>query len=127
MQDGWNDIHKEMVADAKARANDIKIVFAGDSITSCWTHGAGLKIWNERYAPLGAINLGISSDVSQNLLWRLQNGVIEPLHPKMVMLLIGSNNMNESAAICQCAASALARGRAEGSEMGDARISKRLS
>lgn len=92
MQDSWNDVHKGMVADAKARANDIQIVFAGDSITNCW-HGAGQKIWDERYAPLGAINLGISSDTTRNLLWRLQNGVLEPIHPKMVMLLIGVNNL----------------------------------
>jgi len=96
MQDSWNDVHNAMVADAKARANDIKIVFAGDSITSCWTHGAGQEIWNERYAPLGAINLGISSDNTRNLLWRLQHGVLEAIHPKMVILLIGTNNLDKT-------------------------------
>ena len=95
MSDDWVDCHKAMVADATARAKDIQIVFAGDSITWRWTSGGGRKIWDQRYAPLGAINLSISADSTKHLLWRLQHGVLEPLHPKMVILLIGANNLSQ--------------------------------
>jgi hypothetical protein len=47
-----------------------------------WTSSPGEKIWKEKYAPCGAINLGISSDGTENVLWRLQHGVLDPLHPK---------------------------------------------
>ncbi len=79
-----------------ARAGKINIVFACDSITACWTGGAGCDIWAKRYASRGAINLSIPSDNAQHLLWRLENGEIAPLHPKMVILLIGANNLGES-------------------------------
>ncbi len=58
--------------------------------------GAGRDIWAKRYAPLGAINLSISADNAQALLWRLENGELAPLHPKMLILLIGANNLGES-------------------------------
>ena len=95
MADDWGDIHNRMVADAEARGNEIKIVFAGDSISNCWTAGGGGRIWNQRYAPQGAINLSIPADATQHLLWRLRHKVLEPLHPKMVILLIGANNLSQ--------------------------------
>jgi lysophospholipase L1-like esterase len=91
--DDWGAIHAEMVADATARADKIKIAFAGDSITARWTRSPGQAMYDQYYAPVGAINLGISADGTQHLLWRLQHGVLKPLHPKMVILLIGTNNL----------------------------------
>ena len=97
MNDEWrSEVHGKMVDDAKARADQIKIVFVGDSITARWTSSPGEKIWKEKYAPYGAINLGISSDGTENVLWRLQHGVLDPLHPKMVILLIGTNNLRST-------------------------------
>jgi len=96
LQDDWGNVHNQFVADAKARADKINIVFAGDSISARWTLGAGRDIWAKRYAPLGAINLSISADDAQDLLWRLENGELAPLHPKMLILLIGANNLTQS-------------------------------
>ena len=93
LPDAWGDLHAGMVADAKARADKIQVVLLGDSITRRWTTGAGKAIYEQRYAPLGAINLGISSDGTQHVLWRLQHGLLDVLHPKMVLLLIGTNNL----------------------------------
>ncbi len=95
LQDDWVQGHNAMVEDAKARADKIKIVFVGDSITARWTRSPGEGIYNEFYAPIGAINLGISADGTQHVLWRMQHGVLDPLHPKMVILLIGTNNLGE--------------------------------
>lgn len=95
MLDDWGRHHSQMVDDAKARADKIKIVFVGDSITARWTTSPGEAIWDQYYAPIGAINLGISADSTQHVLWRLQHGVLDPLHPKMVILLIGTNNTKD--------------------------------
>jgi lysophospholipase L1-like esterase len=96
LDDGWVDIHKRMTADANARAAEIKIVLLGDSITARWTLGAGAQLYKERYAPQGAINLGISADATQHILWRLQHGVLDQCHPQMVLLMIGTNNLGYS-------------------------------
>jgi lysophospholipase L1-like esterase len=95
LADDWGQHHAQMVADAKARADKIKIVFVGDSITARWTTSPGEAIWAQYYAPIGAINLGISADSTQHVLWRLQHGVLDPLHPKMVILMIGTNNTKD--------------------------------
>ena len=47
-----------------------------------------------RFAPRGAVNLGIGGDRTQHVLWRLENGNIEGLKPKAAMLMIGTNNSN---------------------------------
>ena len=96
MPDTWVDRHKEMVAEAKANADKIQIVLLGDSITWRWTSGAGKALKAERYDPYGVINLGISADATQHVLWRLQHGVLDPLKPKMVLLMIGTNNLGSS-------------------------------
>ncbi len=76
---------------AQARAKEIQIVFDGDSITDAWPRAGG-GIWKERYAPLGAVCFGISGDRTQNVLWRLNNGQMDNLNPKLVLLMIGTNN-----------------------------------
>jgi beta-glucosidase len=51
-------------------------------------------IWNLRYAPLNAANFGVSADRTQNVLWRItEGGELDGLHPKAVVLLIGTNNL----------------------------------
>ena len=96
LRNDWVQLHEEMVADAKARADQIQIVLVGDSITRRWTTGAGRELYATRYAPHGALNLGISADGTQHVLWRLQHGVLDPLHPKMALIMIGTNNLGRS-------------------------------
>lgn len=93
LPDDWGQIHAEMVADAHTRAERIQVVFIGDSITARWTRSPGEKAWAEHFAPLGALNLGISADSTQHVLWRLQHGVLDGLKPKAVLLMIGTNNI----------------------------------
>jgi lysophospholipase L1-like esterase len=91
--DDWGEIHARMCADAKARAGRIQVVLVGDSITARWTTSPGEKEFAEHLAPLGAINLGIPADGTQHVLWRLQHGVLDGLHPKAVLVMIGTNNL----------------------------------
>jgi lysophospholipase L1-like esterase len=77
---------------ALARKGGIDLLFIGDSLTKCWSR-EGRDVWAARFAPLKAANFGISGDCTQHVLWRLQNGEVENIHPKVVVLLIGTNNI----------------------------------
>lgn len=94
----WLDLHESMVEDAKARADDIQIVLLGDSITRRWTAGAGRALREEHYDPYGCLNLGISADRIEHVIWRLEDGVLDPVSPKMVLLMIGTNNLQANSA-----------------------------
>lgn len=72
---------------------DTQLLFIGDSITQGW-EGGGAKVWQERYAPRNAVNLGIGGDRTQHVLWRLDNGNLEGIHPKAAVVMIGTNNSN---------------------------------
>lgn len=72
------------------------MLFLGDSITQYWTdenpQRGGKPVWDREFAPLHAACFGIAGDRTQYLLWRLQNGEAEGFQPKVVVLLIGTNN-----------------------------------
>lgn len=88
----WVDLAMANTARARKVADTIRVVFDGDSITAAWST-RGQKIWAERFAPLGAVTFGIGGDRTQFLLWRLTHGQVDQLHPKVVVLLIGTNNL----------------------------------
>jgi lysophospholipase L1-like esterase len=77
---------------AQAKKGGIEVLFLGDSITQCWTY-EGNDLWARRYAPLKAANFGIGSDRTEHVLWRVQNGTLDGSAPKVVVLLIGTNNI----------------------------------
>jgi len=68
------------------------IIFIGDSITQGW-EGSGKEVWARYYAPRHALNLGIGSDHTQHVLWRLDHGHLTGLKPKAAVVLIGVNNI----------------------------------
>lgn len=85
----WVARHEGFVTQAKAGKFDL--VFIGDSITDGW-RTRGKEVWNKDYAPRHALNLGISGDRTQHVLWRLDHGEVDGLKPKAVVLMIGTNN-----------------------------------
>ncbi|MEI8290476.1 MAG: GDSL-type esterase/lipase family protein [Verrucomicrobiota bacterium] len=88
----WMPQHEKNVAEA--RKGGIDLLFVGDSITKCWSR-EGRDVWAARFAPLHAANFGISGDATEHVLWRLQNGELENIHPRVIVLLIGCNNITE--------------------------------
>ena len=72
-------------------ADSIQLVFDGDSITDGWQNG-GKAVWAERYGKLNAFDFGISGDRTQHVLWRLAQGQTDGMHPKLIALMIGTNN-----------------------------------
>jgi lysophospholipase L1-like esterase len=86
----WPKRHEKYLRWAKEN-KDTSLLFLGDSITEQWSE-AGKEVWAKYYAPRKALNFGISADRTQHLLWRVQNGELDGLSPKVVVLLIGINN-----------------------------------
>lgn len=79
-----------------AKKGGVNVLFVGDSITDFWRVAdpakGGKPVWDREYAPLGAANFGISGDRTQHVLWRLQNGELKGISPKLVVMMIGTNN-----------------------------------
>ena len=87
----WLARHEGYVAEA--RKGGVDLLFIGDSITDGWRwENGGGKLWPQLYAPRHAANFGIGWDRIQNVLWRVENGELENIRPKVVILLIGTNN-----------------------------------
>lgn len=76
---------------AISQQGEAQLVFLGDSITQGWEKN-GQAAWEEYFAPLKAANFGIGGDRTEHVLWRLQNGNFDGLQPKLVVLMIGTNN-----------------------------------
>lgn len=80
----------------KARRGRIDLYFVGDSITRRWgatDYPALLANWTENFFGWNAANFGWGADRTQNILWRLLNGELDDVHPKVVVLLAGTNNV----------------------------------
>jgi lysophospholipase L1-like esterase len=75
----------------RAHQGDVDLVFVGDSITHGWD-GPGRAVWNNYYSDRKAQNLGVNGDRTQHVLWRLENGNLEGIQPKVAVLMIGVNN-----------------------------------
>jgi len=90
----WMQRHEAFVAEAKR--GGIDVLFLGDSITDFWRdtnpQRGGRAVWDREFAPLHAANFGISADRTQNVLWRLAHGEADGYQPKVVVLMIGTNN-----------------------------------
>ena len=80
------------------RANEgpVGLVFIGDSITQGW--GKFPEIWEKAWGKYQPANFGIGGDRSQHVIWRIEEGELDKITPKVAVLMIGTNNtMDDSA------------------------------
>ena len=80
----------------KARKGGIDIYFEGDSITRRWgatDYPEMLANWKQNFFGWNAADFGWGADTIQNILWRLQNGELDRVQPKVIVLLAGTNNV----------------------------------
>jgi lysophospholipase L1-like esterase len=82
--------HEEFLAVAKK--GDIDCLLMGDSITDWWRR-AGLTVYEKNFASFRCANFGIAGDRTQGVLWRMENGELDGYTPKVMMLMIGTNNL----------------------------------
>jgi lysophospholipase L1-like esterase len=76
-------------------ADSVQLIFDGDSITDGW-QGGGRAVWAERYGKLNPFDFGISGDRTQHVLWRLAQGQADGMHPKLIAIMIGTNNLGSN-------------------------------
>jgi lysophospholipase L1-like esterase len=80
----------------KARRGRIDLYFEGDSITRRWgatDYPELLANWRQNFFGWNAANFGWGADTTQNILWRLNDGELEGVHPNVIVLLAGTNNI----------------------------------
>ncbi len=87
----WAEHHKRINLEVKERG-DAELIFVGDSLTSLWRFN-GRRTWRRYYAQRDALNLGAAGDQIQHTLWRLQNGNLQGLSPRLAVLMVGVNNI----------------------------------
>jgi len=86
--------HDQLVK--KATMGRIDVYFAGDSITRRWgatDYPAFLENWKHHFHGWNAANFGWGGDTVQNILWRLQNGELDGVNPKVIVIMAGTNNL----------------------------------
>jgi len=86
----WIGRHEGFVEIAKKGGVDFLLM--GDSITDGW-RGGGKKVYAASFDELKPANFGIGGDRTQHVLWRLENGEIDGIKPKVTVLMIGTNNV----------------------------------
>ena len=86
------DRHNEILQNNQLNGDKIRAIFIGSSVMENWGR-EGIQIWNSKYEPLGAVNYGIGGDRTEHMLWRILNGEIDGVSPKLIVIYIGSNNI----------------------------------
>jgi len=85
----------------KAKKGRIDLYFEGDSITRRWgasdkQYSDFLANWKENFHGWNAGNFGWGGDTVQNILWRLENGELDGVRPKVIVLMAGTNNVGNA-------------------------------
>jgi beta-glucosidase len=91
--------HEQLLV--KARQGGIDLYFLGDSITRRWgatDYPEFLANWKQNFYGWNAADFGWGGDTTQNILWRLENGELDGVNPKVIVLLAGTNNVGRTAA-----------------------------
>lgn len=88
----WMSQHNRFVLECKDKEPDV--LFVGDSMVQILHQ---YELWRELFSPLHALNFGIGGDTTSQVLWRLQNGELEDIKPKVVVLWVGTNNFDHTA------------------------------
>ena len=91
--------HEQLIE--KAKKGGIDVYFEGDSITRRWgtsdpQYAEFLANWKENFFGWNAGNFGWGADTTANILWRLQNGELDGVNPKVIVLMAGTNDVGNN-------------------------------
>ncbi len=87
----WEQRHNSRCALVRERKP--ALIFIGDSITHFME---GKDVWKKYYEPRNVVNLGFGWDMTENVLWRLQQGELDGYSPKVAVVMIGTNNRDSN-------------------------------
>jgi len=91
--------HEQLVE--KAKKGGVDIYFEGDSITRRWgatDYPDFLANWKKNFYGWNAGDFGWGADSTQHILWRIENHELDGVHPKVIVLLAGTNNVGRQPA-----------------------------
>jgi len=86
--------HEQLLA--KLKQGRIDVYFEGDSIARRWgatDYPQFLENWKKNFFGWNAADFGWGADRVEHILWRLENGELEGIQPKVIVLLAGTNNI----------------------------------
>ncbi|OHB52390.1 MAG: hypothetical protein A2Y12_06750 [Planctomycetes bacterium GWF2_42_9] len=89
----WTTRHNGILE--RVKKGNVDMIMVGDSITQGWEND-GKEVWEKSYSKCNALNLGFGGDSTQHVLWRLSNGEIDGISPKLAIVLVGTNNVSDS-------------------------------
>ena len=96
-QQWWRARHEAKLEELHSRRVDL--IFLGDSITQDYEVTGPpewrdfVPVWQRFYGTRNAVNLGFNGDATSHLLWRIENGEVAGIAPKVAVILIGANNL----------------------------------
>lgn len=85
------ELHEKFLA--RTKSGPIGVLFMGDSITEGWTKAP--HIWEKYFGKYQPANFGIGGDQTQHVIWRIENGELDGISPKVMVLMIGTNNSGQ--------------------------------
>jgi lysophospholipase L1-like esterase len=96
--------HAQLLEKARLGKGKIDVYFEGDSIFRRWgtsdaAYAKYLANWKENFFGWNAADFAWGADRVENILWRLQNGELDDVHPKVIVFLAGTNNLNPAAGV----------------------------
>ncbi len=81
----------------RAKKGGIDLLFLGDSITEGWVWAPlSRDLWKDKFEQYNPANFGIGGDRTQHVLWRIDHGELDSIKPKVIVLLIGTNNVGSN-------------------------------
>ena len=87
----WQNRYEMKLYQRKAMRNKVDLLMVGDSITHSWENG-GKAVFEKYYAHRKTLNIGFSGDRTEHVIWRIQNGAVDDIQPKLAVIMIGTNN-----------------------------------
>jgi lysophospholipase L1-like esterase len=105
--------HQDLLA--KRGKGRIDLYFLGDSITRRWgaaepQYRSLLQHWQKSFHGWNAANFGWGGDTTGNILWRLDNGELTGVNPRVIVLMAGTNNLTAPVSDGEAVAADIARG-----------------
>jgi len=82
------ELHRQFLE--RAKSGPVGLLFIGDSITERWKNAP--DVWERYYGKYQPANFGIGGDSTQHVIWRIEHGELDHVSPKVVVLMIGTNN-----------------------------------
>jgi len=87
----WMAMHQRFLTET--RDAEPEILWVGDDLIQ---NLANSRIWENSFCLMHSLNFGISGDRIEHVLWRLENGELDNLSPKVVVLGVGQNNYGDN-------------------------------